>query len=190
MPPDDLRLRREQQIALGALELFRDKGFHATSIREIAAASGLSMGGLYEYIDGKQDVLALVYRHLIEGVDRQVLDDATDFEDTLVALMLGTAEHAAEVQLIYRETASLDPAHRRTLAESEREQAATIQAMIESGMAAGELDVDDPELVSHIVVFLTAFYPLRRWLLRHRDDVGAEEMARTVSRLVMSGMRA
>ena len=47
-------------------------------------------------------MLALVYRHLIEGVDRGVLEDATNFEDTLVALMLGTAEHAAEVQLIYR----------------------------------------------------------------------------------------
>jgi AcrR family transcriptional regulator len=190
MPSADLRRQRQQQIAVGALQLFREKGYHATSIREIAASSGLSMGGLYEYIDTKQDVLSLVYQHLIDGVDPGTLDRSLDIEEMLLALMRGTAEHATEVQLIYRETASLDPAHRAKLAESERQQVAAIQEVIERGMASGELDVEDPELAAHLVVFLTAFYPLRRWLLRHRQDLAPADLAGAVAALVMTGMKA
>ncbi|MCP3976079.1 MAG: TetR/AcrR family transcriptional regulator [bacterium] len=189
MSPSDLRRQREDQIALGALGLFRDKGYHATSIREIAAASRMSMGGLYEYIDTKQDVLSLVYRHLIEGVQPDV-DPSADLAETLVALMQGTAEHAAEVQLIYRETASLDPAHRIQLAESERQQVAALQDVIERGVAAGTLDVGDPELAAHVLVFLTAFYPLRRWLLRQRQDLGPDELAKAVADLIIGGIGA
>jgi AcrR family transcriptional regulator len=188
MPSSDLKKQREEQIAVGALALFREKGFHATSIREIAAASGLSMGGLYEYIDSKQDVLSLVYRHLIAGVEQESFEQGADFGDALEALMLGTAAHAAEVQLVYRETASLDPEHRAELAESERQQVAAVQHLIEQGVANGSLDVDDPELAAHVVVFMTAFYPLRRWLLRHRDDISPEEAARSVAQLVARGL--
>lgn len=189
MPSADLRHRREEQIAVGALTLFKEKGFHATSIREIAAASGLSMGGLYEYINTKQDVLSLVYRHLISGVESAAPDESVSIENMLVALMEGTAQHAAEVQLVYRETASLDPEHRADLAESEKQQVAVIQAAIERDVAAGELEVDDPEFAAHVIVFLTAFFPLRRWLLRHRDDLGPEEAARAAAALMMRGMQ-
>lgn len=190
MASADLRRQREEQIAVGALGLFKDKGYHATSIREIASAAGLSMGGLYEYINTKQDVLSLVYRYLISGVEAVGPEDADSLDDMLVALMQGTARHAAEVQLVYRETASLDPEHRSRLAESERAQADMIRSVIEEGVAAGDLAAEDPELAAHLVVFLTAFFPLRRWLLRHRQDLGPDEAARAVAKLMMEGLRA
>lgn len=191
MPPSDLRRQREHQIAQGALSLFKERGFHATSVREIAAASGLSMGGLYEYISTKEDVLSLVYRHLIDGIEEAAPDaEESDLEDLLIDLMRGTAEHAAEVQLMYRETASLDPEQRSVIAEAEREQAARVRAAIERGVASGTIVVDDPELVANVLVFLTAFYPLRRWVLRHRADLDADTLARATVDLVMGGMRA
>ena len=190
MPPPDLRRQREDQIATGALALFKEKGFHSTSVREIAAASGLSMGGLYEYITTKEDVLSLVYRHLIAGLDEAAPDAAeSDLDDLLLDLMGGTAEHAGEVQLMYRETGSLDPGQRASLADAEREQAARVQAAIERGIAAGTISVADPELVANVLVFLTAFYPLRRWVLRHRPDLDAETVAGATVDLVMRGMR-
>ncbi len=192
MPPNDLRARREDEIARGALKLFLDKGFHATSVREIAAASNLSMGGLYEYIGSKGDVLWLVYRHLLTGLDAAVSSSASseDLEATLAALIAATTEHAAEVQLMYREAGALDPADRERLAVSEREQAGRLAAMVEEGIASGYLAENDPELVAHLLMFLTAFYPLRRWLLRHRADLDAGTVARSVARIVVHGLRA
>ncbi|RPI20174.1 MAG: TetR/AcrR family transcriptional regulator, partial [Actinobacteria bacterium] len=147
MPPTDLRRQREDQIASGALLLFKEKGFHSTSVREIAAAAGLSMGGLYEYISSKEDVLWLVYRHLISGLEEAAPDAAqSDLEHLLLDLMGGTAEHAAEVQLMYREAGSFDAGQRVLLAAAEREQAARVRAAIQRAMAVWTVAVADPDL--------------------------------------------
>ena len=192
MPPDDLRARREDEIARGALSLFLDKGFHATSVREIAAASNLSMGGLYEYIGSKDDVLWLVYRHLLTGLDDAVTPSTSgeDLETTLTALMVATADYAGEVQFMYREAGALEPGDRERLAASERAQAGRLATMVEDGIASGHLAEEDPELVAHLLTFLTAFFPLRRWLLRHRADLDADTIARSVARIVVQGLRA
>jgi AcrR family transcriptional regulator len=190
MASADLRREREHQIAHGALALFKEKGYHATSVREIAASSGLSMGGLYDYISTKEDVLFLVYRHLIAGIEEAAPDaEERDLEGLLLDLMRGTAEHAAEVQLMYRETGSLPTVRRAVIAAAEREQAARVEAAIERAAAAGEVSVDDPELVANVLVFLTAFYPLRRWVLRHRPDLDADTVAKAAVDLVIRGMR-
>jgi len=190
VPQQSLRARREDEIARGALELFLEKGFHATSVREIAAASNLSMGGLYEYIESKGDVLWLVYRHLLTGLEDAVPGSVSGegLEATLAALIAATADHAPDVRFMYSEAGVLDSEGRARLASSEREQADRLAIMVESGIASGHLAENDPELVAHLLMFLTAFYPLRRWLLRHRPDLDAGTVARSVARIVVQGL--
>src|SRR5699024_4011844 len=52
--------KRRNQMIQGAITLFKEKGFHRTTTREIAKESGFSIGTLYEYIRTKEDVLYLV----------------------------------------------------------------------------------------------------------------------------------
>lgn len=54
--PDKVRQRRAQ-IIRAAVQLFAEKGFHKTTTREIAQASGLSTGAVYEYVASKEDIL-------------------------------------------------------------------------------------------------------------------------------------
>src|SRR5690625_5003445 len=49
--------KRRNQMMQGAITLFKEKGFHRTTTREIAKESGFSIGTLYEYIRTKEDVL-------------------------------------------------------------------------------------------------------------------------------------
>src|SRR5699024_4929639 len=66
--------KRRNQIIKSALTLFKQKGFHRTTTREIAKESGFSIGTLYEYIRTKEDVLCLVYEaindHLYQRLDQ------------------------------------------------------------------------------------------------------------------------
>ena len=52
---------REDQVRAVALRLFKEKGYHATSMQDIAAAVGLYKGSLYHYIGGKEDLLVQVF---------------------------------------------------------------------------------------------------------------------------------
>ena len=60
----DLIDSKHQQIVNGACRLFFKKGYHRTTIREIALACGMSMGQLYHYISSKDDVLFLTYKQM------------------------------------------------------------------------------------------------------------------------------
>jgi AcrR family transcriptional regulator len=61
-----------------ALRLFHEKGYHATSMQDIAAALGLYKGSLYHYIGSKEDLLLQVFERamasLLADVERIVAD--------------------------------------------------------------------------------------------------------------------
>ena len=66
-----VKKRREQMIK-GAITLFKKKGFHRTTTREIAKASGFSIGTLYEYIRKKEDILYLVCDRIYDEVHSKI----------------------------------------------------------------------------------------------------------------------
>jgi AcrR family transcriptional regulator len=54
------------KILSTALALFRERGFEATTVRDIARASGLSLGAAYHYFASK-DAIVLAYYHEVES---------------------------------------------------------------------------------------------------------------------------
>ncbi len=63
--PQQLEGMREEKKAVimdAALFLFADRGFHATTISEIAEKAGISKGLMYNYFDGKEDLLGEIIR--------------------------------------------------------------------------------------------------------------------------------
>jgi len=71
---------RSEEVYRAALRLFREKGYHATSMQDIAEAVGLYKGSLYHYIGGKEDLLVQVFERamgtLLADVERIVADNS------------------------------------------------------------------------------------------------------------------
>src|SRR5437867_11152938 len=57
MRPYDERL---DHLLAQAARVSADKGYHSTTMRDLAAASGMSLAGMYYYVRGKEELLALV----------------------------------------------------------------------------------------------------------------------------------
>jgi AcrR family transcriptional regulator len=57
--------KRSEVIATAA-KLFAERGYGATSMSELTAATGLAAGGLYHYIEGKDDLLIAICDELLE----------------------------------------------------------------------------------------------------------------------------
>ena len=56
--------KNKLKIERAALQLFTRKGFHGTTVREIAKKAGVSMGKLYIYYDTKEDIFIDLVHHL------------------------------------------------------------------------------------------------------------------------------
>ena len=67
---------RRAQLLDAAARLFRVRGFHATSMRDIAKAVGMLSGSIYYHFDSKEEMLLAVYqegkRRVAEAVDTAV----------------------------------------------------------------------------------------------------------------------
>jgi TetR/AcrR family transcriptional regulator, cholesterol catabolism regulator len=67
---------RRAQLLDAAARLFRVRGFHATSMRDIAKAVGMLSGSIYYHFDSKEEMLLAVYqegkRRVAEAVDAAV----------------------------------------------------------------------------------------------------------------------
>jgi TetR/AcrR family transcriptional regulator, transcriptional repressor of aconitase len=84
------RAQRER-ILDAALTCFAREGFHAATMQDIVAESGLSPGAIYGYFKGKTDVVTAIAsaRHAMERQRMEHALSATDVETSLVRLVEG-----------------------------------------------------------------------------------------------------
>ena len=73
-----------------ALDLFRRQGFEQTTMREIAAKAGVSLGSAYYYFESKEDLVMAFYERAMEAMAPRIeaaLKSATKFEKRLEAIL-------------------------------------------------------------------------------------------------------
>lgn len=63
--------KKQMMIQVG-MKLFAEKGFHATSIQEIAEQSGVSKGAFYLHFKSKKDFTVAVYKHYYETMKERL----------------------------------------------------------------------------------------------------------------------
>lgn len=64
---------KREQILDAALRLFTDRGYHGTTIPEIAAKAGVAAGTIYSHFLGKEHVVNVLYRRTKTRMIEQVL---------------------------------------------------------------------------------------------------------------------
>src|SRR5918997_5158918 len=72
---------RRGRIEEAARELFIRRGFHATSMRDIAQGAGTSLGNLYNYYPTKEDILESIigrYQKVIDARLRSIFDEVEE----------------------------------------------------------------------------------------------------------------
>lgn len=167
--------RRRDQMIKGAVSLFKEKGFHRTTTREIAKASGFSIGTLYEYIRTKEDVLYLVCDSIYETVSERLQQDLEDKQGTLESLKLGIAnyfrvidEMQAEVLVMYQEAKSLSKDALPYVLNKENEMAAMFEKLITLCVENGELNLTEKQIkiLSHTIIVEGQMWSFRRWSLQ------------------------
>ena len=57
--------RRREEIVDIAAEVFAERGFHVTTVDNLVEATGLQRGGLYHYMDSKEDLLIRIHERFI-----------------------------------------------------------------------------------------------------------------------------
>ncbi|MCB1340568.1 MAG: TetR/AcrR family transcriptional regulator [Pseudooceanicola sp.] len=174
---------RRKQICDAATELFLEKGFAATTIRDICARSNVNQASIYDYIANKNDILRRVLNQLWFREDVQMLpeilaDDSIPLQEAIERFLRQSWKVKRKGTLLaYRCIPHLLPEDRKALRIRE---AALMKDLSDQLHRRLGLTDEDPRLdiLANLVAFLQAFGPMRDWLHRDLPD---ETIIRTVS---------
>lgn len=177
----DLVARRRKQIADAAVKLFIVKGFEKTTTRQIAKASRLSIGSLYEYFATKEDVLYLVLDSIyieIENAIRLALSKSAGGEETLVELirqyLMACHRLSDYMLLLYQETHNLPKEWRNRVLKSDLNITQAFEKVIQGIFTREDYGNTSPafiHLTAHNIVVFGHMWTFRRWALAREHSL-------------------
>ena len=183
---------REDEILAAAANLFQQKGYHATSVRDIAESVGLLKGSLYHYIRSKEDLLARLFDGALEGTVRELTAIATREQSAPARLHAMVAAYVRSVTanldtvgLYLREWRSLPAPELARLRARRRAMRALFEDVIKEGMRRREFATADEKISALAILgmcnWLFEWYRPRG---RLRPEALAEELAERAVRSV------
>jgi AcrR family transcriptional regulator len=170
-------------IDRAALRLFVEKGVDGTSIRDVAAAAGVSEGALYRHYDSKDALVWALFADSFVGFARKLdaLQDAVSGTRAKLAAMIRgvCAFHDAE-PLLFRFLLFVQHRQLEKVTDDMASPIDTIRDVVRAGIDNGEIPAVDAELATAMCVGLVlqpatfaAYGRLSGPLLPHADLIAA-----------------
>lgn len=182
---------RRSELTREAARLFAEKGYHGTSIGDIAEAMGVQKGSVYAHITSKQDLLWEIASDgatAFHGALDAVPEDAPAVERLRFALRghLRVVGEQVDIATVFtREWRYLDEERREQFVAERRRYEERIRELFRDGRDHGELRSDLDEAAAALL-FLSAANWAYTWLQPGRDT---DELADRFFRLLVDGMR-
>jgi len=138
---------RSREIFQVAARIFSERGFHATSINEIAEAVELTKAGLYYYIKGKSDLLFRIMDVAMVNIEEQVIRVAEREADPGRRLEVLVRRHAALVTqpgsapfaLLVDELGALEGESKQTISDRQKSYVSFIRSTLLELQSTGRL---------------------------------------------------
>ena len=182
---------RRTELTQQAARLFAEKGYHGTSMGDIADAMGVQKGSIYAHIDSKQDLL---WEIASEGAAKfhAALDDVPDdvaagerIRLALRAHLRVVAEQLDVATVFTREWRYLDDERREAFVVERRRYEERIRELFRDARDLGELR-SDLDLGVAGLLFLSSANWAYTWLQPGR---ATDELADRFFALLIDGMR-
>jgi AcrR family transcriptional regulator len=136
-----------------------ERGYHGTSMKDIAAALELSAASLYNHVSAKQEILRDVMCETMTSlikIVRSAIDGTTDTTEQLrraaEAHVRFHARHPREVRVGNHEIAALEEPHHGMVTGRRREYSNMFVALITRGVEEGAFQTRSPLLAAYAIL--------------------------------------
>ncbi|HJR42791.1 MAG TPA: TetR/AcrR family transcriptional regulator [Gemmatimonadaceae bacterium] len=174
-----------------AAKVFASQGFHRTSMRDLAKASGISLAGLYYYVQSKDELLYLIqsrnFDAVIAGMEES-LEGVTDPIERLARFIDNHldyfASHMAEMKVLSHEAEALEGDYLEQVNEKKRAYTRSLMDIL--------AEVERTHGPAHANRRMAAYllFGMMNWIYTWYDplgDLGVELLGQTVCRLFLGG---
>ncbi|GAA4022776.1 MULTISPECIES: TetR/AcrR family transcriptional regulator [Streptomyces] len=171
-----------RRLLVAAVEAFAERGYHATTTRDIAGRAGMSPAALYIHYKTKEELLHRISRighekavEILRVAAAGKGSAAERLADAVSSFVRWHAGGRTTARVVQYELDSLGPDARAEILALRRQCDAAVRGIIEDGVAAGEFDVLDVQGTTLAVLSLCV--DVARWFSvngpRTPEEVGA-----------------
>ncbi len=147
--------------------LFAERGYHATSMRDLGKELGLLGSSLYAHIASKEELLVAVVEdgaRLFETAAASLAGDTPPerLHSLISAHLTVLLDNPNQVRTFLSESRALDPVHRERIISSRDKYEASLRSILTEGAADGSFRADlDPKLDT--IFILSVLNGVERW---------------------------
>ena len=185
---------RRAELVAAAVAVFGERGYRATSMRELALAVGLSKSALYHYVRSKEELLVALYEDVLaQRLAEQVAVQEAGLppDEALRTILVDRFVHACHNQellrVFFEEEAELPPELMTTVRLRRRQNEDVVVALIADGVDAGVFELAiSPRLAARAMSGAVNF--VHKWY----DPAGpraAEDLAADFADFLLAGLR-
>jgi AcrR family transcriptional regulator len=185
------RARRRREILRAALSAFREQGFHATSLEDIAARLGMRKTALYHYYPDKDTLLFECHRESLAELDRMMEASSACCTAPVERLGFLIREHVRvmtetlEGSPLAFEVPALTPQRRAEIVAGRDRYEQLLRQLVAEAVTEGVFRPVDPKLA--VFAILGAINWIARWY-RPEGSVGARELGEQFADHLLGGL--
>ncbi|MBU1205441.1 MAG: TetR/AcrR family transcriptional regulator [Proteobacteria bacterium] len=160
---------KRKQIIEGAIKVFKKKGYHKATVREIAKEAQIGLGSIYDYVNSKDDILYLFFENYVTTFFEKVRSQASQISDPLLRLEVtfrafveAAMELEDQVMLSYTQARYVKKNYLKIILRKESEIVEHFRKIL-SELGEGPFG---SYLEANFLVFSGVFGVLRRWILK------------------------
>jgi AcrR family transcriptional regulator len=138
-----------------AAAVFDERGYHESSVQDIADAAGLTKGGLYHHVSSKEATLFAINERYLEAALAEISTIAAEVDvpilerihKLVVAIATQHDTYYPDLRVTLREFDVLGDTYRKPLIVLRDKCQGLIRTLIEEGIAEGSIVDEDPEVL-------------------------------------------
>jgi AcrR family transcriptional regulator len=188
MRPYDERLER---FLSRAAQVFADRGYHSTTMRDLAAATGMSLAGMYYYVRGKEELLFRIqercFTRVLAGAERALAGlPGADALERLQAFIrhhvIFFAANLAEMKVLSHEASSLTGERQRKVNAIKRRYVDLLEGLLK------DVAADEPAVDRSAAAYV--LFGMMNWIYNWYDPAGEidpERLAGLIARIFIGG---
>ena len=184
-----------RRLLLAALDAFAQKGYFATTTREISQQAGMSPAAVYVHYVSKNEMLAEICRRghaeVLADLERALEQPGTPTERVRRFVAVFAGFHARQRTLgrvMQYELRGLTPEQFREIADTRQRFEDLIRQELRAGVATGDFAIDDVEATG--VAILSLGIDVARWHGALRDRLNDDQLGQFYAGLVERMLRA
>jgi AcrR family transcriptional regulator len=165
-----------------ALTLFAERGYHGTSLKEVADRLGLRTPSLYNHIESKSallsEIILTTLDHVVDDFDKVMAEadgHAAKLHAATAVYALHHATHRREALVVNQDTTHLEEPDRSVAQDVRRRHEKAFRQIIIDGRREGVFTVESPKMASFAIREMCV--SIARWF-RDDGEMSPQEVAR------------